>query len=78
MVHLGIPKSVSDEIEKKRQGNIKLQKYEAFDCWLSQKDDACWKDVIDGLNKLDFHDLARELIKKYTVWKDPRVSTVTY
>ena len=78
MVHLGVQKSVNDEIEKTRPRKIELQKYEAFHLWLSQKPDACWKDVIVSLNKLGQNDLARELTKKYTGWEDPRVSKILF
>ncbi len=72
MIKLGVEKFENDKIEKNFPNDIDRQKQEAFDKWLRMKPDACWKDVIDALYKMEEITLASSLAKKYA-WEDPRV-----
>ena len=74
MINLNFEKYKNDKIEKNFPRDVDRQKEEAFDQWLRQKSDACWKDIIDALYKVDEDSLARKLTRKYD-WIDPRVYT---
>ena len=72
MINLNVEKHKNDKIEKNFPGDVDRQKQEAFDQWLRQKPDACWRDIIQALYEVDENNLARKLRRKYD-WKDPRV-----
>ncbi len=75
MINMGVEKFENDKIEINFRCDIDRQKQEAFDKWLRMKPDACWKDVIDALYKMNDITLASSLARKYD-WKDPRVRTI--
>ncbi len=75
MINMGVEKFENDKIEKNHPSDIDRQKQEAFDKWLRMKPDACWKDVIDALYKMEEITLASRLAKQYA-WKDPRVCII--
>ena len=72
MISMGVDKYKNDKIERNFPHDVDRQKQEAFDLWLRQTPDACWKNVIDALFEIGENTLARALTKKYE-WKDPRV-----
>ena len=74
MINMGVEKYKNDKIEKKFH-DVDRQKQEAFDQWLRQTPDACWKNIIDALFEMEENTLARKLTTKYE-WKDPRVCSI--
>ena len=72
MLNLGVEKHKNDKIERNFPQDVNRQKQEAFDQWLRETPDACWKDIIDALFVMEENTLARKLTRKYN-WKDPRV-----
>ena len=75
MINLGVEKHQNDKIERNFPQDVDRQKQEAFDRWLRETPDACWKDIIDALFEMKENVLAGELTRKYS-WRDPRVITV--
>lgn len=72
MINLGVEKYVIDKIEKNHPNDVDRQKQEAFNKWLRMKPNACWKQIIDALYKMEEVTLAQDLERKYD-WRDPRV-----
>ena len=61
MFHLGVPKQVTDHIEKKYRGATK-QKREAISWWLENDETASWKKIADALLKAGYPLLGTRLM----------------
>ena len=64
-VHLGIDMTTVEVIKREKRSTA-LQKLALYSKWLKMRSNPSWQDVIDALNKVDEHSLARNVERKYS------------